>query len=108
MLTNRHMAQVHPASSYGAKAHQLGFPEWVLFHEYTLSGNHGIRTVSEISPAVFIQTAPQYFYYNLPPSESKDLLQHILDRDGSGRKDKQQTLTINSEAAQSYDRCVLQ
>uniref|UniRef100_A0A8C8FPN0 Helicase ATP-binding domain-containing protein n=1 Tax=Oncorhynchus tshawytscha TaxID=74940 RepID=A0A8C8FPN0_ONCTS len=115
MLTNRHLAQVHPASSYGAKAHQLGFPEWVLFHEYTLSGNHGIRTVSEISPAVFIQTAPQYFYSNLPPSESKDLLQHILDRDGSGRKDKQQTLTINSKAdkdcstvAQSYDRCVLQ
>uniref|UniRef100_A0A8K9V7J9 DEAH (Asp-Glu-Ala-His) box polypeptide 32a n=1 Tax=Oncorhynchus mykiss TaxID=8022 RepID=A0A8K9V7J9_ONCMY len=115
MLTNRHMAQVHPASSYGAKAHQLGFPEWVLFHEYTLSGNHGIRTVSEISPAVFIQTAPQYFYSNLPPSESKDLLQHILERDGSGRKDKQQTLTINSKAdkdcstvAQSYDRCVLQ
>uniref|UniRef100_A0A8C7NBL6 DEAH-box helicase 32 (putative) n=1 Tax=Oncorhynchus kisutch TaxID=8019 RepID=A0A8C7NBL6_ONCKI len=115
MLTNRHMAQVHPASSYGAKAHQLGFPEWVLFHEYTLSGNHGIRTVSEISPAVFIQTAPQYFYSNLPPSESKDLLQHILDQDGSGRKDKQQTLTINSKAdkdcstvAQSYDRCVLQ
>uniref|UniRef100_A0AAZ3P9C7 Helicase ATP-binding domain-containing protein n=1 Tax=Oncorhynchus tshawytscha TaxID=74940 RepID=A0AAZ3P9C7_ONCTS len=98
MLTNRHLAQVHPASSYGAKAHQLGFPEWVLFHEYTLSGNHGIRTVSEISPAVFIQTAPQYFYSNLPPSESKDLLQHILDRDGSGRKDKQQTLTINSKA----------
>ncbi|XP_055769907.1 DEAD/H (Asp-Glu-Ala-Asp/His) box polypeptide 32a [Salvelinus fontinalis] len=115
MLTNRHMAQVHPASSYGAKAHQLGLPEWVLFHEYTLSENNCIRTVSEISPAVFIQTAPQYFYYNLPPSESKDLLQHILDRDGSGRKDKQQTLTINSKAdkdcstlAQSYDRCVLQ
>uniref|UniRef100_A0A8C7NB71 DEAH-box helicase 32 (putative) n=2 Tax=Oncorhynchus kisutch TaxID=8019 RepID=A0A8C7NB71_ONCKI len=102
MLTNRHMAQVHPASSYGAKAHQLGFPEWVLFHEYTLSGNHGIRTVSEISPAVFIQTAPQYFYSNLPPSESKDLLQHILDQDGSGRKDKQQTLTINSKADKDY------
>uniref|UniRef100_A0A674DH67 DEAH-box helicase 32 (putative) n=1 Tax=Salmo trutta TaxID=8032 RepID=A0A674DH67_SALTR len=84
MLTNRHMAQVHPASSYGAKAHQLGLPEWVLFHEYSLSENNCIRIVSEISPAVFIQTAPQYFYYNLPPSESKDLLQHILDRDGSG------------------------
>uniref|UniRef100_A0A674DH22 DEAH-box helicase 32 (putative) n=1 Tax=Salmo trutta TaxID=8032 RepID=A0A674DH22_SALTR len=60
MLTNRHMAQVHPASSYGAKAHQLGLPEWVLFHEYSLSENNCIRIVSEISPAV--QTAPQYLY----------------------------------------------
>ncbi|CAB1344002.1 unnamed protein product [Coregonus sp. 'balchen'] len=116
MLTHRHMAQVHPASSYGSKAHQLGLPEWVLFHEYTLSENNWIRTVSEISPAVFIQTAPQYFFYNLPSSESKDILQHILDGDGSGHsEDKKRTLTINSKVdkdcstlAQSYDRCVLQ
>ncbi|KAK6328078.1 hypothetical protein J4Q44_G00000560 [Coregonus suidteri] len=116
MLTHRHMAQVHPASSYGSKAHQLGLPEWVLFHEYTLSENNCIRTVSEISPAVFIQTAPQYFFYNLPSSESKDILQHILDGDGSGHsEDKKRTLTINSKVdkdcstlAQSYDRCVLQ
>uniref|UniRef100_A0A4W5LM48 DEAH-box helicase 32 (putative) n=1 Tax=Hucho hucho TaxID=62062 RepID=A0A4W5LM48_9TELE len=52
MLTHRHMAQVHPASSYGAKGHQLGLPEWVLFHEYTLSENncHSPLTFSSNDP----------------------------------------------------------
>ncbi|MBN3324537.1 DHX32 helicase, partial [Atractosteus spatula] len=52
MLTHKHMAQIHPFSSYGSKADKLGLPEWVLFHEYTLSENNCIRTVSEISPEV--------------------------------------------------------
>ncbi|KAM4623602.1 DEAD/H (Asp-Glu-Ala-Asp/His) box polypeptide 32a [Polymixia lowei] len=119
MLTHKHMAQVHPFSSYGAKTHKLGLPEWVVFHEYTLSDNNCIRTVSEISPQVFIEMAPQYFFFNLPSSESKDILQSILDRDGSGNcKDKKQRApTINNNnddnkdcaaAGQSYDRCVIQ
>lgn len=49
MLSNKHVAQVHPLSGYGAKAHKLGLPEWVLFHEYTLSDNC-ITTVTQISP----------------------------------------------------------
>ncbi|XP_035260473.1 DEAD/H (Asp-Glu-Ala-Asp/His) box polypeptide 32a [Anguilla anguilla] len=116
MLTHKHVAQVHPWSSYGTRAHKLGLPEWVLFHEYTLSENNCIRTVSQISPEVFIQMAPQYFFYNLPPSESKDILQHILDGAGSTHRSdkKQKTQTLNSEphkdctANQSYERCVVQ
>ncbi|KAM3859876.1 DEAD/H (Asp-Glu-Ala-Asp/His) box polypeptide 32a [Diretmus argenteus] len=117
MLTHKHVAQVHPFSSYGAKAHKLGLPEWVVFHEYTLSENNCMRTVSEISPEVFIQMAPQYFFYNLPPSESKDILQNILAQDGPRNcKDKKQRVpTINKDAnkdsvvaVQSYDRCVIQ
>uniref|UniRef100_A0A6Q2YS19 Helicase ATP-binding domain-containing protein n=1 Tax=Esox lucius TaxID=8010 RepID=A0A6Q2YS19_ESOLU len=117
MLTHKHIAQVQPSSSYGARTHQLGLPEWLLFHEYTLSENNCIRTVSKISPELFIQMAPQYFFYNLPPSESKDILQHILDGVLSGHaKDRQQqNPTIASEevkdcsaVAQSNDRCVLQ
>ncbi|KAL2078561.1 hypothetical protein ACEWY4_026246 [Coilia grayii] len=59
MLSNKHVAQVHPLSSYGAKAHKLGLPEWVLFHEYTLSENNCIRTVSQISPEVGVCVLPQ-------------------------------------------------
>ncbi|KAJ8284754.1 hypothetical protein COCON_G00036040 [Conger conger] len=116
MLTHKHVAQVHPCSSYGTRAHKLGLPEWVLFHEYTLSENNCVRTVSQISPEVFIQMAPQYFFYNLPPSESKDILQHILDGAGSSHHSdkKQKTETHDSEphkdctANQSYERCVVQ
>uniref|UniRef100_A0A672FI99 Helicase-associated domain-containing protein n=1 Tax=Salarias fasciatus TaxID=181472 RepID=A0A672FI99_SALFA len=75
ILAHKHVAQVHPFSSYGAQSHKLGLPEWVVFNEYTLSDNNCMRTVSEISPQVFIQMAPVYFFYNLPPSESKDILQ---------------------------------
>ncbi|XP_036378456.1 DEAD/H (Asp-Glu-Ala-Asp/His) box polypeptide 32a [Megalops cyprinoides] len=116
MLTHKHVAQVHHLSSYGSRAHKLGLPEWVLFHEYTLSENNCIRTISQISPEVFIQMAPQYFFYNLPTSESKDMLQDILDHDGPAhrKEKKQRTQTISSEphqdcqASQSYERCVLQ
>ncbi|XP_041818483.1 DEAD/H (Asp-Glu-Ala-Asp/His) box polypeptide 32a [Chelmon rostratus] len=117
ILTHKHVAHVHPLSSYGAQSHKLGLPEWVVFHDYTLSENNCMRTVSEISPKVFIQMAPLYFFYNLPPSESKDILQDMLDPDGSRkRKDKdQKAATIGSDAGsgcavvpQTYDRCVIQ
>lgn len=52
MLSNKHVAQIHPFSGYGAKAHKLGLPDWVVFHEYTLSDNNCIRTISQISPEV--------------------------------------------------------
>lgn len=31
----------------------------------------------------FIQMVPLYFFYNLPPSESKEILQGMLDPDRS-------------------------
>lgn len=52
VLTHKHVALIHPLSSYGAQSHKLGLPEWVVFHEYTLSEDNCIRTVSEISPRV--------------------------------------------------------
>lgn len=36
----------------------------------------------------FIQMAPQYFFFNLPPSESKDILQNILDKGAEHYKAK--------------------
>lgn len=60
--------------------------------------------------------APLYYFYNLPPSESKDILQDMLDPEGSGNcKEKNAQAAISSDAnggctvvTQSYDRCVVQ
>lgn len=113
ILTHKHVAQVHQQSSYGAQSHKLGLPEWVVFNEYALSENNCMRTVSEISPQVFIQMAPVYFFYNLPPSESKDILQDMLDPERS-KNCKEKKPAINSDtdrgctAMSTYDRCVIQ
>ncbi|NXC19592.1 DQX1 helicase, partial [Corythaeola cristata] len=47
MLTHRQVAQLHPFSSY---CHTRKSPEWVLFHEFSISEDNSIRVVSEISP----------------------------------------------------------
>lgn len=117
MLTNKHVAQLHPFSGYGSKAEKLGLPEWVLFHEYTPSENNCVRTATEISPEMFIQMAPQYFFYNLPHSESKEMLQHIIDHISSAqcKKEKRQSIqALTNETAeecqtlQASERCVIQ
>lgn len=77
MLTHKQVAQLDPLSGY-AVAKRM--PEWVLFHSFSLSENNYIRVASEISPELFVQLAPQYYFSNLPPSESKDLLQQAMDR----------------------------
>lgn len=57
--------------------------------------------------------APLYFFYNLPPSESKDILQDMLDPDGS-RKGKQKAASSSDDTSgcvvtpPTYDRCVIQ
>ncbi|XP_061564224.1 DEAD/H (Asp-Glu-Ala-Asp/His) box polypeptide 32a isoform X1 [Cololabis saira] len=114
ILTHKHMAQVHPRSGYGAQSHKLGLPEWVVFNEYNLSQN-SLRIVSEISPQVFIQMAPLYFFYNLPSSESKDILQHMLESEGSRQSGKDPSIKHGSdsrgncaEVTPSYDRCIIQ
>ncbi|XP_011486564.2 DEAD/H (Asp-Glu-Ala-Asp/His) box polypeptide 32a isoform X1 [Oryzias latipes] len=115
ILSHKHMAQVHPFSCYGAQSHKLGLPEWVVFNEYTLSENNCMKTASEISPQMFLQMAPLYYFYNLPPSESKDMLQVLLDSDGcSNCKEKTQTARMSGDAnscaaaTQSHDRCAIQ
>ncbi|KAM3863116.1 putative pre-mRNA-splicing factor ATP-dependent RNA helicase DHX32 [Diretmus argenteus] len=110
ILTHKHVAQIHPLSGYGTKSPKLGLPEWVLFHEYSFSEDNCLRTVSHISPDEFIEMAPQYFFYNLPPSESKDILQNILDH-GTSRCPERNTPASESEPQedqQAYDRCVIQ
>ncbi|XP_057362439.1 putative pre-mRNA-splicing factor ATP-dependent RNA helicase DHX32 isoform X2 [Manis pentadactyla] len=75
MLTHKQVAQLHPLSSYSITKKM---PEWVLFHKFSISENNYIRITSEISPELFMQMAPQYYFSNLPPSESKDILQQVM------------------------------
>ncbi|NWI52802.1 DQX1 helicase, partial [Calyptomena viridis] len=76
MLTHRQVAQLHPSSSY---YNTRRIPEWVLFHEFSISEDNSIRVVSEISPDLFAELVPQYYFSNLPPSESKDILQEVIN-----------------------------
>ncbi|KAF7220394.1 putative pre-mRNA-splicing factor ATP-dependent RNA helicase DHX32 isoform X2 [Nothobranchius furzeri] len=106
ILTHKHVAQIHPLSAYGAKSPKLGLPEWVLFHEHTFSEDNCLRTLTHITPEEFVQMVPQYFFYNLPSSESKDILQSILNREASlcqkGKSHKE------PPEDQTTDRCVVQ
>lgn len=61
--------------------------------------------------------APVYFFYNLPASESKDILQDMLDPAASAKRqeEKQKPATESSVpdggctvVPQTYDRCVIQ
>uniref|UniRef100_A0A8D0HAY1 Putative pre-mRNA-splicing factor ATP-dependent RNA helicase DHX32 n=1 Tax=Sphenodon punctatus TaxID=8508 RepID=A0A8D0HAY1_SPHPU len=76
MLTHRQVAQLHPFSAY---YNTRRIPEWAVFHEFSIAENNYIRVVSEISPDLFVELAPQYYFSNLPPSESKDILQETIN-----------------------------
>ncbi|XP_025774084.1 putative pre-mRNA-splicing factor ATP-dependent RNA helicase DHX32 [Puma concolor] len=76
MLTHKQVAQLHPRSGYSITKKM---PEWVLFHKFSIAENNYIRITSEISPELFMQLAPQYYFSNLPPSESKDILHQVMD-----------------------------
>ncbi|XP_037637341.1 putative pre-mRNA-splicing factor ATP-dependent RNA helicase DHX32 [Sebastes umbrosus] len=109
ILTHKHVAQIHPLSGYGAKSPKLGLPEWVLFHEHSFSEDNCLRTVTHITPEEFIQMAPLYFFYNLPPSESKDILQNILTHGASQyREENPPTSQEEPQEEQTSDRCVIQ
>ncbi|NXG20107.1 DQX1 helicase, partial [Grallaria varia] len=76
MLTHRQVAQLHPSSIYH---NTRRIPEWVLFHEFSISEDNSIRVISETSPDLFAELVPQYYFSNLPPSESKDILQEVIN-----------------------------
>ncbi|KAG9470075.1 hypothetical protein GDO78_018929 [Eleutherodactylus coqui] len=112
MLTHKQVGQLHLDSGYCLN-HNI--PEWVLFHEFSVADRNCIRVASEISPDLFMQLAPQYYFSNLPPSESKELLQKALDtsstvptaqdpgKDGE-TDDEEQGLSTNAQE----QRCTIQ
>ncbi|XP_066514376.1 ATP-dependent RNA helicase DQX1 [Hoplias malabaricus] len=77
LLTHRHVAHLHPYSSYLCRQPKPNPPSWVLYHDFTISHDNCICTASEVHPHMFVELAPQYYLGNLPPSEGKDLLMEI-------------------------------
>ncbi|KAG8435492.1 hypothetical protein GDO86_013430 [Hymenochirus boettgeri] len=107
MLTHKQVGQLHPDSGYcnGTKV-----PEWILFHEFSVSERSCIRIASEISPSMFMDFVPPYYFSNLPSSETKELLQQkqiptIPSFQQHKEGDYVQTTNAQSTAEQ---RCIVQ
>lgn len=77
LLTHRHVAHLHRFSSYRCRRPQPSPPTWVLYHDFTISHDNCIRTVSEIHPHMLVELAPQYYLGNLPSSEGRDFLMQL-------------------------------
>lgn len=77
LLTHRHVAHLHPSSSYLCGQPSPSPPSWVLYHEFTISRDNCIRIASEIHPQMLVELAPQYFLGNLPSSDGKELLMEL-------------------------------
>lgn len=50
LLTHRHVAHLHPFSSYHCGQPRPGPPSWVLYHEFTISQDNCILVASEVHP----------------------------------------------------------
>ncbi|XP_013984146.1 ATP-dependent RNA helicase DQX1 isoform X2 [Salmo salar] len=77
LLTHRHVAHLHPFSSYLCRRPRLNPPSWVLYHEFTISHDNCICTASEVHPHMLVELAPLYYLGNLPSSEGRDLLMEL-------------------------------
>lgn len=77
LLTHRHVAHLHPFSSYLCRRPRPGPPSWVLYHDFTISHDNCIRVASEVHPHMLVELAPQYYLGNLPSSEGKEQLMEL-------------------------------
>ncbi|KAM4719782.1 ATP-dependent RNA helicase DQX1 isoform 1-T2 [Anableps anableps] len=77
LLTHRHVAHLHPFSSYRCRQPCPSPPSWVLYHEFTISRDNCIRIASEVHPHMLVELAPQYFLGNLPASDGKEMLMEL-------------------------------
>uniref|UniRef100_A0A3Q2CKU7 DEAQ box RNA-dependent ATPase 1 n=1 Tax=Cyprinodon variegatus TaxID=28743 RepID=A0A3Q2CKU7_CYPVA len=50
LLTHRHVAHLHPFSSYRCRQPCPSPPSWVLYHQFTISRDNCIRIASEVHP----------------------------------------------------------
>uniref|UniRef100_A0A8C6IKL0 ATP-dependent RNA helicase homolog DQX1 n=1 Tax=Mus spicilegus TaxID=10103 RepID=A0A8C6IKL0_MUSSI len=104
LLTHKHVAQLSPYCSYRNRRTPAQPPTWVLYHSFSISKDNCLCIVSEIQPEMLVEIAPPYFLSNLPPSESRDLLNQL--REGTAEPPAAATETSSS---QEYgDGCVLQ
>ncbi|KAL7834686.1 hypothetical protein SRHO_G00289330 [Serrasalmus rhombeus] len=116
LLTHRHVAHLHPFSSYLCRRPQPNPPSWVLYHEFTISHDNCIRSASEVHPHMLVELAPQYYLGNLPPSEGKDLLMEIrqsllpVDEQENGETENKRHGDRPGEHRDQYsaEMCILQ
>ncbi|XP_062334450.1 ATP-dependent RNA helicase DQX1 isoform X1 [Osmerus eperlanus] len=123
LLTHRHVAHLHPFSSYLCRRPRPSPPTWVLYHDFTISHDNCIRIASEVHPHMLVELAPQYYLGNLPPSEGKELLMELRqslaspdeDQEGSsdgayGRTHKERNTNNMGETQSQYSNelCIVQ
>uniref|UniRef100_A0A8C5F6B5 ATP-dependent RNA helicase DQX1 n=1 Tax=Gadus morhua TaxID=8049 RepID=A0A8C5F6B5_GADMO len=77
LLTHRHVAHLHPFSSYLCSQPASDPPPWVLYHDFTISHDNCICTASHVHPHMLVELAPQYYLGNLPASEGKEMLREL-------------------------------
>uniref|UniRef100_A0A673ZUL8 ATP-dependent RNA helicase DQX1-like n=1 Tax=Salmo trutta TaxID=8032 RepID=A0A673ZUL8_SALTR len=74
LLTHRHVAHLHPFSSYLCRRPRLNPPSWVLYHEFTISHDNCICTASEHTSKVVAKGLKDNKVKVLEwPSQSPDL-----------------------------------
>ncbi|XP_068561794.1 ATP-dependent RNA helicase DQX1-like [Cebidichthys violaceus] len=120
LLTHRHVAHLHPFSSYLCRQPCPKPPSWVLYHEFTISCDNCIRIASEVHPQMLVELAPQYYLGNLPSSDGKELLMELRqsleppsnepdrgsDEHSRTRRDADGTAETHSQS--STELCVVQ
>ncbi|KAL4658252.1 ATP-dependent RNA helicase DQX1-like [Arapaima gigas] len=103
LLTHRHVAQLHPFSSYLCRIPRPNPPSWVLYHEFTISDDNCIRIASEIQPEMLVELAPQYFLGNLPSSEGRDQLMELRNNLASSSEQVAQQAKVLVKGDESVD-----
>ncbi|KAM5227410.1 ATP-dependent RNA helicase DQX1 [Ctenodactylus gundi] len=103
LLTHKHVAQLSPQCCYRNRRAPARPPPWVLYHSFSISKDNCLSIVSEIQPQMLVELAPPYFLSNLPPSESRDILNQLREEmtDSSAESEPSSTQEFR-------DACVLQ
>lgn len=116
LLTHRHVAHIHPFSSYRCRQPCPNPPNWVLYHEFTISRDNCIRIASEVHPHMLVELAPQYYLGNLPSSDGKELLMELrqslepqsYEQDTVSDKHRDADATGETHNQSSTELCVIQ
>lgn len=112
LLTHRHVAHLHPFSSYRCGQPRPSPPSWVLFHEFTISKDNCFRIASEVHPQMLVELAPAYFLGNLPPSDGKEQLmelrQSLEQQTYDDRTSDSQSRTHRETGETSTELCTIQ
>lgn len=81
LLTHRHVAHLHPFSSYLCCQPCPKSPSWVLYHEFTISRDNCIRIASEVHPQMWVK-AWQWLQTVTPSAFTQDFVKYVSDAAG--------------------------